>query len=101
MSGGHFDYNQYRLNDIAEEINRIIEDNDNKDCDEWGDCIGRAYPKEIIDLFKEASHTLKRAEDMAQRVDWLICGDDSQESFIRRWREEVRTPWDKHDLYLT
>ena len=24
MSGGHFDYNQYRLDDIAEEIDRVI-----------------------------------------------------------------------------
>jgi hypothetical protein len=26
---------------------------------------------------------------MAQRVDWLISGDDGEESFHQRWKEEL------------
>jgi hypothetical protein len=30
---------------------------------------------------------------MAQRVDWLVSGDDGEESFMRRWEKEVRPSW--------
>ena len=94
MSGGHFDYNQYRLDDIAVEIDDIIKNNDNKELDEvFKEPIGRHYPKEIIDLFKETAHTVRQARDMIQRVDWLLCGDDGEESFLSRWKEEVRPYW--------
>lgn len=84
MSGGHFDYNQYRINEIADEIDRLIEQNHS---------ASYSYPPEIIDRFKEASYGLRRAFEMAQRVDWLESGDDGPESFMQRWDEEVRPPW--------
>lgn len=93
MSGGHFDYQQYRMHDIAVSIDRLIATNGNQNLDEYGDMIGRNYPDHIIARFKEASHTIKQAEDMAQRVDWLVSGDDSEESFMKRWDKEVRPYW--------
>jgi hypothetical protein len=30
---------------------------------------------------------------MAQRVDWLLSGDDGEDSFLLRWDEEVRAYW--------
>jgi hypothetical protein len=30
---------------------------------------------------------------MAQRVDWLVSGDDGESSFLKRWLEEVRPYW--------
>lgn len=89
MSGGHFEYNQYRIREIAEDIEQLIATNGQLDEDGWG----RNYPPEIIERFKEAAHTLERAADMAQRVDWLVSGDDGPDSFIRRWNLEVRDPW--------
>lgn len=89
MSGGHFDYNQYRVREIAEDIERLIAENGKKDSDGWG----HEYPQEIIEKFKEAAHTLERAADMAQRVDWLVSGDDGPECFMRRWQTEVRPSW--------
>lgn len=90
MSGGHFQYMQYRIHDIATEIDLIIGNNDSKKVDEWGDETGYHFPAEIIEKFKEASHTLKQAGEMAQRVDWLVSGDDGEESFLNRWEKEVR-----------
>ena len=89
MSGGHFDYQQYRLHDIATMIDELIASNDDESLDEFGNRRGRGYGPEIIERFKLASYTLKRSGTMAQRIDWLVSGDDGEESFLRRWIEEV------------
>ena len=89
MSGGHFDYKQHQVREIAEDIERLIATNGKKDRDGWG----HEYPPDIIEKFKEAAHTLERAADMAQRVDWLVCSDDGEDSFRARWKSEVRAPW--------
>lgn len=93
MSGGHFEYNQYYVCDLAEEVERLIETNDDETENEWGERKGYGFPPEIIERFKEAAHTLRQAADMAQRVDWLVSGDDGEGSFLRRWNEEVRPYW--------
>ena len=38
----------------------------------------------------ETEHCLRRASEMLRRVDCLISGDDSDESFLKRWGDEVR-----------
>jgi len=48
---------------------------------------------ETIEKFREAAHTLRQAAEMAQRVDWLVSGDDGEDSFMRRWEKEVRHSW--------
>ena len=90
MSGGHFDYNQYKIGQIADEIEQLIETNNSDEIDQWGQRVGRDYPEEIVDKFREALVTLKKAEIMAQRIDWLVSGDDGEETFLRRWRDELR-----------
>lgn len=93
MSGGHFQYQQYRIEDIAVEIDEIIESNDDETLDRFGQRRGENYPSEVIEKFKEAAHTLRQAAEMAQRVDWLVSGDDNEDSFMRRWEKEVRPSW--------
>jgi hypothetical protein len=95
MSGGHFDYQQYRIEDIARSIDELIESNDNDSVNEYSDRLGFKYPHEIIEKFKETSHTLRQAADMAQRVDWLVSGDNGEDSFLTRWEKEVRPYWQK------
>jgi hypothetical protein len=89
MSGGHFDYAQYRIEDIAKEIDKLIANNDNPELDSFKCPIGTFYPDNIIEKFKDARNTLRLAAAMAQRVDYLVSGDDGESSFIRRWKEEV------------
>ena len=88
MSGGHFNYDQYRINNIAGEIEELIESNDSKELDSFGCQIGQGYPPEIIDRFKEAVVVLEKAAKMAHRIDWLVSCDDGEESFLRRWKKE-------------
>lgn len=97
MSGGHFDYRQHSLNDIADEIEQLIRDNDSNETNEYGDVIGRHYPPQVIKRFKQAAHNLYRSAEMVQRVDWLVSDDDGIDSFMDRWDDEVRGSWDKHE----
>lgn len=89
MSGGHFEYAQYRLHDISKSIDELIAKNDCTDKSEFGYDIGRHYPIDIIDKFKETSRLLKQCEAMAQRIDWLVSDDDGEDSFRERWIKEV------------
>ena len=92
MSGGHFEHEQYRIEEAAREVERIIRINDNTyPTDDNGYPIHREYhyPPDIIAHFKETALTLNRAAAMLTRVDYLLCGDDGEESFRERWVEEV------------
>ena len=89
MSGGHFNHNQYRIEDIATEIEEFIASNLDATLDDYGYIRGRFYSEETIAKFKEAVKVLRRAAAMAQRIDYLVSGDNSEESFHRRWAEEV------------
>ena len=74
MSGGHFDYNQYRCEEIADDIERLIARNN--------------FSEETLAKFRLAAETCRLAAKMAQRVDWLASGDDGEETFHQRWDEE-------------
>ena len=39
--------------------------------------------------FKEGVKALQRASIYAQRIDWLVSGDDGEESFHRRLAEDM------------
>lgn len=42
------------------------------------------YPDEVIDKLKEAVKVLRMAEIYAHRIDWVLSGDDGEETFLRR-----------------
>ena len=90
MSGGHFEYKQCHIGEIRKEVERIIETNDNKMPDDWGDPLGCNFQPEVIKRLHEAVETLSRAEIMVERIDYLMSGDDSEKTFIERWNEEVK-----------
>jgi len=90
MSGGHFEYQQYRIEDIAQSIEELIKSNDDESLNEWGYRRGHGYSTETIEKFKIAVDTLEKAAIMAQRVDWLVSGDDGEDSFHRCWDEELK-----------
>lgn len=47
------------------------------------------YPDDIIAEFKNAIHYLKIAEIYTQRIDWLVSGDDGEDSFRDRLKEDL------------
>jgi len=89
MSGGHFDHQQYAMNHIADEIERVIGLNDSQEKDKYGDFLGHGYPVAVIREFKTAVGLLRRAAVYAQRVDWLLSADDGPENFLKRLKQEL------------
>lgn len=89
MSGGYFNYDQWRLENMADQIDRLIENSDDETLNDYSCTRGRGYSPETIARFQETRAALMRAAKMAHRVDWLLSGDDSEESFHRRWDEEI------------
>lgn len=89
MSGGYWDYIQYRFRDIADDIQRIIDENDATEVNEWGDVRGRHYKPETIAKLEQAVRHIRETEVMLQRVDYLLEGDDSEETFHERWKEDM------------
>lgn len=77
------------MHDIAERIEEEIESNDIKPEYWWGEWNGQVYSDETINEFKNAIAYLKIAECYAQRVDWLLSGDDGEDTFHERLKEEL------------
>ncbi len=89
MSGGHFQYEQYKINYIADEIERLIESNDSTEKDDFGYERGRHYRPEVIAEFKKAVEVLRIAQVYAQEIDWLVCDDSGQDSFLKSLKFEL------------
>lgn len=106
MSGGAFDYKQYNISMIADEVEQIILNSGrSKTAEElkdesWGkdnewyekypeDLNHYKYPDDVIEEFKKGLDILRKAQVYAQRIDWLVSGDDGEESFHRRLKEDL------------
>ena len=113
MSGGAFDFKQYNICMIADEIEQTIErsgrpktkqelkDESWRDT-EWyekypEDLNHYKYPDDVIEEFKKGVEILRKAHVYAQRIDWLISGDDGEESFHRRLKEDLSKLENKQD----
>ena len=79
MSGGYFEYNQYRLVDI---INSLDERENSIEPDEKFDEVTE-------DLIQDAKVIAQLAQIFLQRVDWLLSGDDSSGTFKERIKEDL------------
>lgn len=111
MSGGHFDYAQYRIADIYNEIEDCLDGHELDDCDveeyirdhyledddaeyvrENRHTIPNWYglDEKTVEQFRLGIYYLKKAEIYAQRIDWLLSGDDGEESFHKRLKAELQ-----------
>ena len=77
MSGGHFNYFHYKLGTFAEKLKDIMED------EEY--CLS----PEIITEVKNAINKSNELAVYARRIDWLISGDDGEETFLERLKEDL------------
>lgn len=96
MSGGTWEYVQYRLDDVMDTIRRDIAD------------FGKVYDKgvgdpymegcfksnlednqEALELAKTALEAIAVAQVYIQRYDWLAAGDDGCKSFLSRTKNDL------------
>jgi hypothetical protein len=105
MSGGAFNYDQYKIGYMVDQIEEIVVKNGVEKTREelkeesWRDpdwyekypedLFHYKYPDEVIEKMKEGIEVLKRAQIYAQRIDWLLSGDDGEESFLKRLEEDL------------
>lgn len=88
MSGGYFDSISCIQNTI-EDLELLIKNNNSEEIDEWGDTVGHFFSEKTITEFKNAIYYLERAYIYAHRIDYLMCGDDIEESFHSRLQENL------------
>ena len=89
MSGGYFEYEQYKINQIADQVEQLIRSNDDSTLNEWGDRRGRHYNVATIEAFKRGLRLLNEAAIYAQRIDWLVSGDDGENTFLERLEHDL------------
>ena len=81
MSGGHFEYIQFRMTEPLLELKRLILEN--------GKEGEYSFSPETIKEFRNAYTALQRAAIYLQRVDWLVSADDGEEDFHELLAEEL------------
>ena len=79
MSGGYFDYHQYKIGEIAEDIENWFKPG----------AADAGWSEQTITELKNAVNILRIAAVYAQRADWLFSGDDSEDSFHIRLHSEL------------
>ncbi len=81
MSGGHFDYQQFAITEIAESIKQEIRTSGKQN---------RIYSSLVLEKLEKGVRVLERAAIYAQRIDWLISWDDDDESFLERLEKGLK-----------
>ena len=83
MSGGAFDYKQYELDYMGDVLEHWITTNPERLEEGYG------YQPHTVAEFKTALLMVRAARVYLQRIDWLVSGDDGEETFHRRLLEEL------------
>ncbi len=102
MSGGAFEYNQYKIRDIHEKIqsrlDRMGKEKPKNDLSYFDNDYLEKYPEErfypnesdeVKKIFLDGINILKIAEIYAHRIDWYLSGDDGEESLISRLKNDL------------
>lgn len=89
MSGGHFDYLQYHISQIADQVACLIDNNNKEIHNEYGDGSFQRYSNETIAEFVKAHKILKQAFVYTHRIDYLVSGDDGEETFMKQLKQEL------------
>lgn len=100
MSGGLFEYDQYKIRMIWKEIqneldkqgqekqvNNVLEEEYYEKYPE--ERFNEFYREDVQQIFKDGIEALKKAEIYAQRIDWYLSGDDGEDSLVSRLKSDL------------
>ncbi len=79
MSGGHFDYAQYNIDQAADNLEQVI-----NHPEEYG-----SYSSTTLTEFRRGLSLLRLAAIYLHRIDYLISCDDNESSFHSRLQENL------------
>jgi hypothetical protein len=94
MSGGAFDYDEHRINYVADEIERLVlrdfrrteqhwQTGQNVEVDEI-ECDSKEQRELIVAEAKSLVEDLRAIYQRCKNLDYLLCGDDGPETFVNR-----------------
>jgi hypothetical protein len=84
MSGGHFDYKQYGLQEVADTLIGDIARCKVKTS--WRE----AYDEQVVERMEDGLKAILEAAVYMNRIDWLLSGDDGEDAFLVRLREDLK-----------
>ena len=85
MSGGHFDYKQYTLLDLSDQIMQVIVKNNIKN--DWD--YATNYSAETIAVFAATVKLLDLCAVSVTRIDYLLSSDDGEDTFHERLKKDI------------
>ena len=80
MSGGEFEYVQDRISVVADEFEENLEHYAEYEY----------ISPRVLASFKETIYLLRVAAVRLQRADWLISGDDGEETYWQRMANDLK-----------
>ena len=89
MSGGHFDYQEYRITDIAETIRGEYikySTSGTNNCEEFPHSWEK-LPDEILEEMKDLYQTLELAYKRIHDLDYFLSGDHGEDTYLETIRE--------------
>lgn len=99
MSGGYFDYKQYQINDLIDEMEHIVQNCDMEpalDKNGYNTCDNNSLKPYVKDTerFKKEVIKVKKYLELSkiyvQRIDWFLSGDDGEDTFYKRLDDEMK-----------
>ena len=83
MSGGYFDYAQYSLVEVEEQLETLLK---NVRDDEYYESLS----EDVLKIIEETYRLTKLARIYIHRLDWYLSGDDGEETLISRLEEDLK-----------
>lgn len=80
MSGGHFDYECFKIQHFADQLRCEIDNNELE-----GDCgFFYGFSPETISMLNVAQQMIDNAAKLAYQIEWLYSGDIGEEQLVER-----------------
>ena len=79
MSGGTFDHQDWVVSQLADQMRDIIESAENEN----------QYSEETMAVLMQAEKHLRLAAVYIHRIDWLVAGDDGEDTFHARLEQDI------------
>lgn len=96
MSGGHFEYQDNRIEDMMDIIKHDIKYNDikwdyNSETGESVEDYGFQHSKETIVILKKLLKDMKKVMNVLHAYDWYVSGDTCEETFLKEANKYYKT----------